>query len=229
MKLATKVWIILGIGIIAIILVILGVRISREAREHDELSKKISTGETILLELISESKELESQLSQAEEKAEEELSQAELSLHQARSRFAELVESIEYGEILFQMSDNHHLVLNSVSASEPHITKIEGTTFLSASFTVNLQAEEWDYETAGDYDIYMRQTVNRVLEFVHEVVTSDNFAGTIINSVSVALPRSFVEEELDEEEALVEELVEEPQVTRPSATVNITIHSYQDE
>ncbi|MFC1955877.1 hypothetical protein ACFLWZ_05050 [Chloroflexota bacterium] len=235
MKLATKIWIILGIGIMIIILISLGVLISREDRENDELSNKSSTDETILLGLIAESTELESQLSKAEEKAGEELIQAEVSLDQARSRFAELVESIEYGEILFQMSDNHLLVLNNIRANDPHVTKIEETTFLSATFSLNLQAEEWDFQTAGDYNVYMRQSVNRILKFVHEMATSDNFAGTKINSVSLALPRSFVEEEeaLDEEEDLVEDLVEElvsePEVTRPSATLNFTIHSYQGE
>ncbi|MFC2042155.1 hypothetical protein ACFLTV_01445, partial [Chloroflexota bacterium] len=92
---------------------------------------------------------------------------------------------------------------------------------------------QWDYETAGDYEVYMRQSVNSMLEFVHEIVTGDNFAGTQINSVRIALPISFIEEveeeELMEEEGLVEVLVEEPPVTRPTATINIRIHSYQGE
>jgi hypothetical protein len=215
MKLTNKALIFLGIGILVIILLTLGMLYTRQERKHDQLVNSMSTVQAVLPTLISESEELERELSQSEN----ELIQAELLLNEARLRFPELVESIEYGEALFQITNSFHLVLTRFTASQPRAPSIEGATFLTSSFTVNLEGEEWNLETAGSYNNYVNQTVTHILEFVHELATNNYFAGTRVELVTINLPMP-APEGVD---------IEEEQYARPSASIHITIHSYPGE
>ena len=211
MKLTSKFWIFLGIGILVVVLISLGVLYLRQQREYDELSKKLSAGRDSLPVLISTSQDLEVQLSQTKTK----LNQTKLTLNEAGSKFAEHVESIEYGEIFFKMADGHHLILKGFSSTEPKATKIQDVTFLTASFTLTLEGEEWNLERAGNYDTYVYQTTNDILEFVHELAISDYFAGARIDNVNVTRAEGSV--------------ITQENYPRPLATVNITINSYQDK
>ena len=148
MKLRSKkVWIIVGIGIFAIVLGSLYTLYFREVGEREQLSDRLSAAEALLPGLTAASEELEDRLAQATS-----------LLNKNQAEFPESVESIEYGEDLFEIADDSNLDLIELRPSKPTNKKVGTVTYSVSSFTVAV---------SGDID--------DILDFIYAIRTGDDF------------------------------------------------------
>jgi len=134
MKPSRKVWIIIGIGIFAIVLGILYVFYFREVGEREQLSDRLAVAEVILPGLTADREELEDRLAQAQS-----------SLEANKKQFPEVVESIEYGEDFFKIAYGENLYsmasgvgveLTRLTAAQPTSTTAGGVTYSVSSFMI---------------------------------------------------------------------------------------------
>jgi len=195
MRLSRTFWLILGIGISVIAVGILGWVYLDQRGEHKRLDDNLAVAQRTYSILVSQRDDLESQLSQSES----ELAQAESLLREAKASFPESVESIEYDDALFGIADDCDLEITKLTASEPSNEEAETITYITASFTVDVEGEVAD-----------------ILDFINTIATSEyftnvtNFTNAVIKSVTMQVP------EPDEE-------------GEPSATINLVIYGYQGE
>jgi len=148
MKLRSKkVWIIVGIGIFAIVLGSLYTLYFREVGEREQLSDRLSVAEALLPGLTAASEELDNRLAQATS-----------SLNKNQAEFPESVESIEYGEDLFEIADDCNLDLIELRPSMPTNKKVGTVTYSVSSFIVVV---------GGDID--------DILDFIYAIRTGDDF------------------------------------------------------
>lgn len=148
MKLRSKkIWIIIGIGIFAIVLGSLYTLYFREVGEREQLSESLSVAEARL-----------PGLTVAREELEDRLAQATSLLNKNQAEFPESVESIEYGEDLFEIADDCNADITSLTASTPTNQKVGTVTYSVSSFTVVV---------SGDID--------DILDFIYAIRTGDDF------------------------------------------------------
>ena len=172
MRFSTTARLILGIGIFAIVIGVVGWFYLQKAQEQSQLDNSLSLAQTTLPTIISQKNDLVSQLTQLES----DLAQAESSLAQAKAKFPESVESIEYDEVLFDIADDCDLNITNLTASEPGDEEVESVHFSVASFTVDV-----------------RGTVAEILKFLNTIATSEysptetNFINATIASVNMAV------------------------------------------
>jgi hypothetical protein len=134
MKPSKKVWIIIVIGIFAIVLGSLYTLYFREFGEREQLSDRLAAAEAILPGLTADKEELEDRLAQAQS-----------SLEANKAQFPEVVESIEYGEDFFKIAygENLHSMaagcgveLTKLTATSPTSTTAGGVTYSVSPFVV---------------------------------------------------------------------------------------------
>ena len=134
MKVSKKVWIIVGIGIFAIVLGSLSTLYFRGVGEREQLSDKLARAEATLPGFEAVREELEDQLAQAQS-----------SLEANKAQFPEVVESIEYGEDFFKIAygENLHSMatgcgveLTRLTAAQPTGETAGGVTYSVSSFVV---------------------------------------------------------------------------------------------
>jgi len=131
MKLSKKVWLIIGIAIFAIVLAVLFSIYSGLAGERGQLEDNLSMTQALLPKLTAQKGDLENRLAQAES-----------LLDRSRTKFPESVESIEYGEDLFEIADDCDVVLTSLRPSKP--TDKGGATYSVSSFAVDVKGDVSD-------------------------------------------------------------------------------------
>jgi len=147
MKPSKKVWIIVGIGIFAIVLGSLYTLYFREVGEREQLSDSLEAAEALLPGLAAIREELEDQLAQATS-----------LLNKSQAEFPESVESIEYEDDLFEIADDCNVAITMLTASMPTNNKVGTVTYSVSSFTVVVR---------GDID--------DILEFIYAIRTGDDF------------------------------------------------------
>ena len=108
MKTNKKVWLIVGIGVFAIVIAVLFSTYSQQTAERGQLEGKLSTAQALLSKLTTQKEDLKDQLAQAES-----------LLDTSQAKFPESVESIEYGEDLFEIADDCDVALTSLRPSKP--------------------------------------------------------------------------------------------------------------
>jgi hypothetical protein len=161
MKVNKKVWIIVGIGIFAIVLGSLYTLYFREVGEREQLSDKLAAAEAILPGLTAAREELEDRLAQATS-----------LLDKNQAEFPKSVESIEYDDDLFEIADDCNVGITRLTASTPTNKKVGTVTYSVSSFTVVAN---------GDID--------DILEFIYAIRTGDNFQlpwSTAVTGVNIA-------------------------------------------
>jgi type II secretory pathway pseudopilin PulG len=129
MKPSKKVWLIIGIAIFAIVLVVLFTIYFRQAGEREQLENNLFTAQVLSAKLTAQKKDLEGQLAQAQS-----------LLDSSRAKFPESVESIEYGEDLFDIADDCDVELTSITASKP----TGSATYSASSFAVDVHGDVGD-------------------------------------------------------------------------------------
>lgn len=237
MKLSKTAWLILVIGIFVIASGSLYWLYLQEGPKQEELSGQLSTVQARIPKLAAERANLESTLTELEDK----LAQVTSQLKTAKAVFPAAVESIAVDELLFGIADDWGLEITSLTASEPSDLKVaveaetedievEDVTYLVTSFTVDLKGKAPEPDlTEEEYKAYIDKAVADILNFIHTIVTHRNFGTATVELVNIVIPEPLSEKE---KEGLIEELIEEREeegIEVPSATINLVIYSYEGE
>jgi hypothetical protein len=147
MKPSKKVWLIVVIVIFAVAVGVLFSIYSGQNGELAELEDKLSNAQTLLPGLTNN-----------REAKEDELTQAESLLEAGQAQFPESVESIEYGDDLFEIADDCNVSLTKLTASKPTNKKVGTVTYSVSSFVVVVEG-----------------SIDNILEFIYALRTGDDF------------------------------------------------------
>ena len=147
MKLSKKVLLIVVIVIFAVALGVLFSIYSGQNSERAQFNDRLSQAQTLLPGLINN-----------RETKEDELTQAESLLAASQAQFPESVESIEYGDDLFEIADDYDVILTRLTASKPTSKTVGTVTYSISSFTVVVQG-----------------SIDNILEFIYALRTGDDF------------------------------------------------------
>jgi len=175
MRLSKTAWLILGIGIFAILFGSLGTVYLGRASEQRQLNSRLLADQENLTKLISQRADLDKALTRAK-----------TELNTAKGAFPTSVESIEIGERLFELADDWDLEVTEFTSSEPTNQEAEDVTYFVTAFTV---------EVAGEVD--------DIVKFIDAIATHRDFATATLERVSMEVPEPLTEEEkegLTEEE-----------------------------
>jgi hypothetical protein len=157
MKLSKKVWLIVGVVILVAALISLYVVYSRQARERDALNDRLSEAQARLTVLNETAETLENQLAQAES-----------LLNTSQAKFPESVESIEYGEYLFDIADDCNVNLASLSFPKPTAKQVGAVTYSVVSLSLPVSG-----------------TLDDIFEFIDTIRTDERFASADVKSVNI--------------------------------------------
>jgi hypothetical protein len=147
MKLSKKVWLIVVIVIFAVALGVLFSIYSGQNSERAQFNDRLSQAQTLLPGLINN-----------KETKEDELTQAESLLAASQAQFPESVESIEYGDDLFEIADDYDVILTRLTASKPTNKTVGAVTYSISSFVVVVQG-----------------SIDNILDFIYAIRTGDGF------------------------------------------------------
>ena len=236
MKLGKTAWLILVTGIFVIAIGSVYWLYLQEGQQQEELNAQLSAVQATLPKLAVERANLESTLTELEDK----LEQVTSRLETAKGAFPSSVESIEVDELLFGIADDWGLEITSLTASEPrdNIVRVEvededidveDVAYLVTSFTVDVKskAPESSFETEEEYKTYIDKSVDDILNFINTIVTHRDFDTATVELVSIVIPEPLSEKEKEE---LTEELIKEREgIKVPSATIKLIIYSYEGE
>ena len=183
MKVSKTALTVLGIGVFVIVFATLFVLYSGQSGEREQLNASLTKAQGVLPELIAEKEDLESQLAQWKG----ELDKAMVALSKSQGRFPKSVESIEYDEVLFKLAEQSGLMIVEITASEPSEEVVKGTdiTYDVSTFEVLVENAESPPATAGEFEVYIDETVDKVIEFIHLVVTTPDFNVATITVASI--------------------------------------------
>jgi hypothetical protein len=157
MKISRKVWLILGAVILVAALVIAGMFYSRQAGERNDLNARLSRAQTLLPGLTTNRNDLEDQLASAQS-----------SLEASQVHFPESVESIEYGEYLFEIADECNVHLATLSFPKPTYRTIGAVTYSVVSLSLPVSG-----------------TLTDIFDFIDTIRTDERFASADIKSVTM--------------------------------------------
>ena len=208
MRLSKTAWLILGAGVFIIAFGTLFMLHSQQSGEQEWLEDSLSVAQALWPQLISEREDLEDQLTQWEG----ELAKATSSLSSSKARFPKSVQSIEYDEALFDIADDCDLQIIKITASEPRDKKVEDITYTTTTFEVVVRSEESPPSTVGEFETYIDETVDNILEFINIIATDEDFANATIELVNM--------EKLEPPEEI------KGDETGPEATVRLIIYGF---
>ena len=157
MKISRKVWLILGAVIIVAALVSLYIVYSGQAGERNDLNARLSRAQTLLPGLTANKNDLENQLAQATS-----------SLNTSQAQFPGSVESIEYGEYLFEIADDCNVNLASLNFPKPTVKTVGAVTYSVVSLALPVSG-----------------TLADIFDFIDTIRTDERFASTDVKSVNV--------------------------------------------
>lgn len=222
MRLSKTIWIVLGVAVFIIGFVVLYMMYSRQGNEQDQLKSQIASNQATLRQLIAEKGSWQSQLVKLQDELAERqsaLAEAKLALSQAATGWPESAESIEYDEKLFEIADGWNLDITVVKAAEPGEETIEGITFVTTSFTVQVTDKPREELSITDveYREYLYKKVNDILAFLHTIVMDNYFASAGIELVGIQVPEPLTQEDIDAD-------AEQPS---PTAQITLTIYIYK--
>ncbi|MCJ7471098.1 hypothetical protein MUO74_11520, partial [Candidatus Bathyarchaeota archaeon] len=126
MKISRKVWLILGAVILVAALVSVYMVYFQQTRERKQLNDRKEAAETLWRGLTASKNVTEEQLKQATD-----------LLDDSRTQFPRL-ESIEYGEDLFEIAVDCNLEITKLTASMPTGKKVGTVTYSVSSFVVGV-------------------------------------------------------------------------------------------
>ena len=147
MKLSKKVLLITLIVVFAVALGVLFSIYSGQNGEKAELNDRLSWAQTVLPSLVDN-----------RETKEDELTQAESLLAASQAQFPESVESIEYGDDLFEIADDCNVSLAKLTASKPADKTVGTVTYSVSTFTVVVYG-----------------SIDSIMEFIYALRTGDDF------------------------------------------------------
>lgn len=159
MRLSKKVWLVAGIAILAVVLGYLFMTYSQLVTEHRQLEGRLTVAQDRLPGLTTEKGTLESQRVSATS-----------TLASARARFPQAVESIEYGEHIFEIVNKCNLTLTSLSFPRPSDRKEGAVTYSVVSLALPVSGKVAD-----------------IFEFIQVIRTDERFASTEVRQISMSI------------------------------------------
>ena len=159
---------VLGIGAFIIILATLFIVYARQSSERKELETNLAGAQTQLSSLISGRGVMETQLAEQQDK----LAEAQALLNSARGSFPKVGASIEYDEVLTELAASWSLEVKSLTANLPREKKLQGVTFLTVAF---------DVEVSGE--------TNGILGMVSDIAKDKRFASATVDVVDITIPQ----------------------------------------
>ena len=159
MKLSNKVWIIVGVGIIVVLLAIVFMVYFRQVAEQRDLEDRLDVATARSITLAVDKKDLEDQLSQAQS-----------VLDTSQAQYPQAIESIEYGEYIFEIAEKCNLSLASLSFPKPGTVKQGSVTYSVVSLSLPVSGALED-----------------IFEFIDTIKTDPRFASTRVKSVNLSV------------------------------------------
>lgn len=172
MKLSNKVKLILIVVILVAALGVLFTIYFRQVAERNDLNERLDRAQTLMVGLGSQKADLQIKLAQAQS-----------LLNASLARFPRSVESIEYGDDLFEIAADCNVVIGRLTASPPADKKVGAVTYSVSSFVVAVSGG-----------------IENVLKFVYAVKTGDDFQlpwSADVKNVSVDVAKSSATINLD--------------------------------
>lgn len=157
MKIGNKALLVLGAIVIVAAIVVVGVLYSRQAGEQAALNERLDRAQALLPVLTASRNSLEDQLASAQS-----------SLEESGVKFPESVESIEYGEYLFEIADECNVKLDSLTFPRPAAAIVGGVACSVVSLTLPVTG-----------------TLESIFKFIDTIRTDDRFASTNVRSVNM--------------------------------------------
>jgi type II secretory pathway pseudopilin PulG len=157
MKLSSKVGLIVIIVVIVAALAGLYTVYSRQAAERRQLNERLERAQVV-----------QSQLSDSKSDLEDQLASAQSSLNASQAQYPASIESIEYGEYIFELIEKCNLQLSSLSFPRPAGRTVGSVTYSVVSLSLPVSG-----------------TLENIFKFIDLIRTDPRFASTQVNSVSL--------------------------------------------
>ena len=157
MKLSSRVGLIVIIVVIVAALAGLYTVYSRQAAERSQLNERLDTAQTLQAGLNASKTDLEDQLASAQS-----------SLNSSQAQFPASVESIEYGEYIFELIERCNLQLASLTFPRPAARAVGSVTYSVVSLSLPVSG-----------------TLENIFKFIDLIKTDPRFASTQVNSVNL--------------------------------------------
>jgi Tfp pilus assembly protein PilO len=157
MKLSSKVWLIVIIVVVVAAVAGLYTVYSRQAAERDDLTERRDRAQT-----------LQSQLTDSKSDLEDQLASAQSSLSASQAQFPASVESIEYGEYIFEIVEDCNLQLSALTFPKPAGVKQGSVTYRVVSLTLPVSG-----------------ALENIFKFIDTIKTDPRFASTRVKSVNL--------------------------------------------
>jgi hypothetical protein len=157
MKIGRKALLVLGAVVIVAAIVVVGVLYSRQAAERAALNDRLDRAQILLPVLTTSKNNLEDQLASAQS-----------SLEESRVKFPESVESIEYGEYLFEIAVECNVNLDSLTFPRPAGRTVGAVTYSVVSLILPVSGVR-----------------DNIFTFIDVIRTDDRFASADVRSVSM--------------------------------------------
>jgi hypothetical protein len=157
MKIRSKVGLIVIVVVIVAALAGLYTVYSRQAAERSQLNERLDAAQTHLPVLGAQKSDLEGQLAQAQS-----------SLNASQARFPASIESIEYGEYIFELVERCNLQLASLSFPRPAARTVGSVGYSVVSLSLPVSG-----------------TLENIFKFIDLIKTDPHFASTRVNSVNL--------------------------------------------
>jgi len=209
-KLSRTAWLVLGIGIFVIAFAALYMIYYQKSNERRQLEDSIVLAEGTTATVASEKRDVENQLNDLTDQlttAKSQLSQARSQLNSSMNRFPQEVESIEYGERLFNIANGWGLKTILFTSSKPKPEEIDDIHFSITSFSVDVKG-----------------LTGNILGFINTVVMDTDFTNATVELVDITIPGPITDAEKAE---LTKEELEKKQ--SPEATIKLTVYGYGEE
>ena len=157
MKIRSRVGLIVIIVVIVAALAGLYTVYSRQAAQRSQLNERLDTAQTLQAGLNASKTDLEDQLASAQS-----------SLNSSQAQFPASVESIEYGEYLFEIAERCNLQLATLSFPRPAARTVGSVTCSVVSLSLPVSG-----------------TLENIFKFIDLIRTDPRFASTQVNSVNL--------------------------------------------
>jgi hypothetical protein len=162
MKIGRKALLVLGAVVIVAAIVVVGVFYFRQAGERGEWNDRLDRAQTLLPGLAASKSNLEDQLVSAQS-----------TLEETKVKFPESVESIEYGEYLFEIAEDCNVNLNSLTFPRPVATTLGGVPCSVVSLTLPVSG-----------------TLENIFKFIDTIRTDGRFASTNVRTINMNIGTS---------------------------------------
>lgn len=156
--LSKKVWLAVGVGIIVVLLVLVFMNYFQQVAEQRDLENRLAAATDRSDQLDDEKQTLGNQLSEAES-----------LLYTSQVQYPQAIESIEYGEYLFEIAEKCNLALGSLTFPRPGASTQGSVTYSAVSLSLPVSGALED-----------------IFEFIDTIKTDSRFASTSVNSVSMS-------------------------------------------